>query len=162
MRSQAKKRPFELMDEEDEDRATQGPMMERPFQTPLSQIVCNYCHRPGHYKRDCREAKGLCLVCGSGRHRLRDCPHREFGHVAPLRPALPAPAHPAPALPAQPLRRYPGPVDRRAPFPPQRYDHQQRGMRARADQRRSQVHIMAAETSGVAAEWEDQYPEQEP
>jgi len=157
MRSQAKKRPLELMDEEGADRATQGPMMKRPFQTPLPLITCHYCHKPGHYKRECRVAKGLCLECGSGRHMLRDCPHRKVGQVAPVRPA-----HPAPALPAQPLRRYPEPVDRRAPFPPQRYDHQQRGMRARADQGRGQVHAMAAETSGVAAEWEDQHPDQGP
>ena len=83
---------------------------------------------------------------------LRDCPHRKFGHVAPVRPALPAP----------PLRRNPEPVDRRVPLPPQRYDHQQRGMRPRADQGRGQVHVMAAEASGDAAEWEDQYPDQEP
>ena len=35
-------------------------------------------------------------------------------------------------------------------------------MRARADQGRGQGYIMAAETSGDAAEWEDQYPEQGP
>jgi len=93
---------------------------------------------------------------------LGDCPHRKFGHVAPVRPALPAPARPAPALPAPPLRRIPEPVDRRVPLPPQRYDHQYRGMRPRADQRRGQVHIMAAEASDDAAEWEDQYPDQEP
>ena len=162
MRNQAKKRPLELMDEEDAVGKTHGPMMKRPFQSPLPQIVCNYCHRPGHYKSDCRVAKGLCVVCGSGRHMLRDCPHRKFGHMTPARPALPAPAHPAPALPAPPLRRNPEPVDRRVPFPPQQYAHQQRGLRPRADQGRGQVHLMAVEASGDAAEWEDQYPEQEP
>ena len=81
---------------------------------------------------------------------------------APARPALPAPAHPAPVLPAPPLRRDLEPVDRRVPIPPQQYDHPQRGMRTRADQGRGQGYIMAAETSDDAAEWGDQYPEQEP
>ena len=157
MRHQAKKRPFELIDEGDAGRANHGPMMKRPSQPPLSQIVCNYCHRPGHYKSDCRVAKRLCLVCGSGSHMLWDCPHRKFGHVAPIRPA-----HPAPALPAPPLRRNPEPVDRRVPIPPQQYAHQQRGMRPRADQGRGQVHLMTAEASDDAAEWVDQHPEQEP
>ena len=167
MRNQAKKRPFQLMDEDDGVRVTQGPMIQRPFQSPLSQMICNYCHRPGHYKRDCREAKGLCLVCGSGRHMLRDCPHRKFGHVAPVRPALPvpvrpalpAPSHPVPALPVPPLRRHPEHVDRRAPFPPQQYG---RGARPRADRGRGQGYIMAAEASDDAAECGDQYPDQEP
>jgi len=151
MRQQAMKRPFQLMGEEDTGRATQGPMMRRLSQPPLSQIVCNYCHRPGHYKGDCRVAKRLCLACGSGGHMLRDCQYREFGRVASIRPALPAP----------PLRRNTGPVDRRVPFPPQQYGHQQRGARPRADQGRGQGYIMAAEASGDAAEYGDQYPGQE-
>ena len=102
------------------------------------------------------------MACGARGHALRDCRYRRFEHTAPVRPALPDPAHPVPALPAPPLRRYPEPVGRRVPLPPQRYDHQQRGMRARADQGIGQVHVMAAEASGVAAEWEDQYPDQEP
>ena len=167
MRNQAKKRPYEveLIDDDDDDnevRVTHDPMRKRPFQTPLPQITCNFCHRPRHFKRDCRVAKGLCLACGSGSHAVRDCRYRRFEHTAPVRPALPAPAHPVPALPAPPLRRYLEPVDRRAPLPPRRNDHQQRGMRARAGQGRDRAHIVAAETSGVAAEWEDQYPEQEP
>jgi len=155
--NQAMKRPFQLMDEEDADRATQGPMIMRPFQTPLPQITCNFCRRPGHYKRDCRVANGLCLACGAESHTLRSCPYRRFGHVAPIRPA-----HPTPALPAPPLRRNPEPVDRRVPFPPQQYNHQQRGMRPRADQGRGQGYNMAAEASDDAAEWVDQYPGQEP
>ena len=110
--------------------------------------------------RDCREAKGLCLVCGSGRHMLRDCLHRKFEHVAPVQPTLPAPVRPA--LPAPPLRRNPEPVDRRAPFPPQQYGYQQREMRPRADQGRGQGYIMAAEASKDAAECGDQCPGQEP
>ena len=164
MRNQAKKRPFEfeLIDEKDADRATHDPMMKGPFQPPLSQLVCNFCHRPGHFKRDCRVAKGLCLVCGKGGHTLRDCQYRKFGHVAPIRPALPAPAHPVPALPAPPLRRNPEPVDRRAPVPPQQYGHQQKGMRLRADQGRGQGYILITEVSDDAAECGDQYPDQAP
>jgi len=156
-KNQAKKRPFELIDEDDEVRATQGPMIRGPFQPPMSQVVCNYCHRPGHYKGDCRVAKRLCLVCGSGSHMLWDCPHRKFGDVAPVRPA-----HPAPALPAPPVRRNPGPVDRRAPFPPQQYGHQQRRVRPRVDQGRGQGYVMVAEASDDAVEYGDQYPGQEP
>ena len=87
---------------------------------------------------------------------IRDCPHRKFGHVVPVRPA-----HPAPALPTPPPRRNPEPVDRRAPFPPQQYDQQQRGVKTGADQGRGQGYIMAAEASDDAAECEDQYPNQE-
>jgi len=162
MKNQAKKRPFELMNKEDADRATQGPRIKRLFQIPLPQITCNFCHRPGHYKRDCRVANGLCLACGARGHAVKDCRFRRVENVALVRPALPAPVHPVPALPAPPLRRDPGPIDRRAPFPPQQYGHQQRGVRPSADQGRGQVHIMTAETSDDAAECDDQYPEQEP
>jgi len=89
MRNQAKKRPYEVElvdddDENDEVRVTHDPRMKRPFQPPLSQIVCNYCHRPGHYKRECRVANGLCLACGAANHVIRSCPYRKFGHVAPI------------------------------------------------------------------------------
>jgi len=152
------KRPFQLMNEEDTARTINGPIVKRPFQLPLPQVICNFCHKPGHYRKDCRMANGLCLACGTGSHAIRDCPFRRIGNMAPIRPALPAPPFPAP-----PQRRNPEPVDQRAPFPPQQYDHPQRGARPRADYGRGQVHNMAAEVSDeAAAEYEAQYLEQEP
>ena len=74
---------------------------------------------------------------------LRDCPHRKFGQVAPVRPA-----RSAPALPAPPPRRNPEPV------PPQQNDQQQRGVKTGTDQ--------AAEASVSAAERGDQRPDPEP
>ena len=153
------KRPFQLISEEDTARTTHGPVIKRPFQPPQQQMICGYCRKPGHIQRNCRRANRLCLVCGSGNHSIGDCP---FKRNYPIPPAIPARAAP-PALPAPPLRRNPEPVDRRAPFPPQQYDHPQRGARPRADYGRGQVHNMAAEVSDeAAAEYEAQYLEQEP
>jgi len=106
------KRPFQLMNEEHATRPINGPIVKRPFQPSLPQIICNFCHKPGHYRKDCRMANGLCLACGTESHAIRDCPFRRVGNIAPVRPVLPAP----------PLRGNPEPIDRRAPFPPQQYD----------------------------------------
>jgi len=153
------KRPFQLMSEEDTARTTHGPMIKRPFQPTPQQMICGYCRKPGHIQRNCRRANRLCLVCGSGNHSIGDCP---FKRNYPIPPTFPARAAP-PALPAPPLRRNPEPIDRRAPFPPQQYNHPQRGARPRADYGRGQVHNMAAEVSDeAAAEYETQYLEQEP
>ena len=130
-----------------------GPIVKRPFQPSLPQIICNLCYKPGHYRKDCRMANGLCLACATGSHAIRDCPFRRVGNTAPVQPVLSAP----------PLRGNPKPVDRRAPFPPQQYDQPQRGVRTRADHGRGQVYNMTAEASDeAAAECEAQYPEQEP
>ena len=146
------KRPFQLMNEEDAAWTINGPIVKRPFQPSLPQIICNFCHKPGHYRKDCRMANGLCLACGTGSHAIRDCPFRRVGNTTPVRPVLPAP----------PLRRNPEPVDRRAPFPPQQYDQPQRGPRTRVDHGKGQVYNMSAEASGKAtAEYETQYSEQE-
>ena len=153
------KRPFQLMNEEDAARTTHGPIVKRPFRSPPQQMICGYCQKPGHLQRDCRRANGLCLICGSGNHLTSGCP---FKRTYPTPSTFPALATP-PALPAPPLRRNPEPVDRRAPFPPQQHEHPQRGARTRADPGRGQVYDMTAEASGEAtAEYETQYPEQEP
>ena len=129
-----------------------GLIVKRPFQSSLPQIICNFCHKPGHYRKDCRMANGVCLACGTDSHAIRDYPFRRVGNTAPVWPVLPAP----------PLRRNPEPVDRRAPFPPQQYDQPQRGPRTRVDHGKGQVYNMSAEASGQAtAEYEAQYPEQE-
>ena len=36
--------------------------------------ACDFCHRLGHVSHECRSRLGLCFVCGSGAHFLRDCP----------------------------------------------------------------------------------------
>ena len=141
------KRTVQWMNEVNEGSTTRtiiGPKIKRPFQRPLPGNTCNFCHKPGHFKRDCWMAKGLCLRCGSGRHMIRNCPHRKVGCVGPARPVRPAPAFPTP-----PPRRNPEPV------PPQQNDQQQRGVEIGADQSR-------AEASGSAAERVDQCSDPKP
>ena len=147
---QLMKRALQLLNEGDTTRTINGPKIKRPFQRPLPKVTCNFCHKPGHFKRDCRMANGLCLACGKEGHVIRNCQFRRVGNMAPVRPA-----HLAPAFPAPPPRRNPGPVDRRAPIPPQQNDQQQRGVKTGADQSR-------AEASDSAAEREDQCPDPEP
>ena len=67
--------------------------------------------------RDCRRAKGQCLICGSDEHQVPDCPRNKN------KPALPA-------LPAPPVRRNNGPVGRGAPLPPQNHVFNQAQRRA--------------------------------
>jgi len=153
------KRPFLLMNEEDAARSTNSSIVKRPFRPPLQQMICGYCQKPRHIQRNCRKANGLCLVCRSGNHSIGDCP---FKRTYPISPTFSARAA-LPALPAPPQRGNPKPIGRRAPFPPQQHDQPQRGARTRSDHGRGQVYNMSAEASGeAAAEYEAQYPEQEP
>ena len=118
VRNKPVKRTFPLMNEEDAARTTNGPIIKRPFQPPLQQIICGYCRKPGHIQRNCRKANGLCLVCGSRNHSIGDCP---FKRTYPIPPTFPARAAP-PALPAPPLRRSQEPVSRRVPLSAQQHD----------------------------------------
>jgi len=136
---QLMEKALQLLKDEGATRKIIGPKIKRPFQRPLPGNTCNFCHKPGHFKRDCWMAKGLCLRCGSGRHMIRNCPHRKVGYVGPARPVRPAP----------PPRRNPEPV------PPQQDDQQQRGVESGADQSR-------AEASGSAAERVDQCSDPKP
>ena len=46
-----------------------------------SGMLCNYCEKPNHVRRDCRKRLGLCLVCGSADHRVATCPERRSGRM---------------------------------------------------------------------------------
>ena len=85
------KRPFQLMDEEDSVRLINVPLTKRSFQPSRPQSVCNFYHKPGHYKHDCRMTNGLCLACGTGGHLIKYYPFRKIRNIAPTRPTLPAP-----------------------------------------------------------------------
>ena len=59
MQKRLTKRPSQLMDGEDSVRLINVPLTKRSFQPSLPQSVCNFCHKPGYYKRDCRMANFL-------------------------------------------------------------------------------------------------------
>ena len=40
---------------------------------------CHYCEKMGHIRKDCRKRLGLCLICGSEKHRVSTCPNRRSG-----------------------------------------------------------------------------------
>ena len=65
-------------------RAIQAPMARRPFRPGPPLItqplpICNYFQKPGHFKKDCRRANGLCLACGFGDHTIEGCPYKRMG-----------------------------------------------------------------------------------
>ena len=42
-----------------------------------NQLRCSYCHKGRHTYENCRRRLGLCLICGSDRHMIKDCPHHK-------------------------------------------------------------------------------------
>ena len=46
----------------------------RHSKSPKSDLVCNWCKRPGHVFKDCRRRLNQCLRCGETGHFVRNCP----------------------------------------------------------------------------------------
>jgi len=63
----------------------------RSFRPPPQQIVCNFCKKSGHAKRNYRRANRLCLACGSGDHIINDCVFRRTRNTIPVSSALSVP-----------------------------------------------------------------------
>lgn len=55
-------------------------------------MVCDYYFRLGHFRKECRQALNVCLICGSLEHQIRVCPfEREVEDMsrAPVGKTLP-------------------------------------------------------------------------
>jgi len=78
------------MDGKDSVQLIGAPMTKRTFRPSLLQPVCNFCRKPGHFQRNYQMAKGLCLACGSGDHKKKDCSHRRIRNPTPVQLTLPA------------------------------------------------------------------------
>ena len=127
------------MDGEDSIRLINVSLTKRSFQPSLYQSVCNFRHKPGHYKRDCQMVNGLCLACGTRGYLIRDCPFRKIRNIALIRPTLPAPV----------MRRNLGPVGKRTLFLSQWYSSNQvqRRPRGRTSGRKRQMYNLTEEGS---------------
>ena len=113
MQNTSVKRPFQQMDREhlvidrgDPIRLIGAPMAKHSFQPSFPRPVCNYRLKPGHTQCNCRLAKRLCLICGSEKHSIGDCPLKVPGYAAPVRTTLLAP----------PIRRNPRPLTEKLHF----------------------------------------------
>ena len=40
------------------------------------QVTCRYCEKPNHSENDCWRKSRKCLVCGSTKHQLANCPNK--------------------------------------------------------------------------------------
>ena len=52
------------------------PVNQRSSSLPRDNRTCHYCKIKGHIKSQCWRLHGLCLVCGSNDHSIKDCPNR--------------------------------------------------------------------------------------
>ena len=90
-----------------------GPQPNKRQQQPQAPKICDFCKKPGHIQRECRQANGWCLICGSKEHEAARCLSRIPGYVLnqyQIPYALPTP--PIAAVPVQ--ARPPPPQQNRA------------------------------------------------
>ena len=52
------------------------PMLNTANRSLSQPLACEYCNRPRHTFETCRRRLGLCLICGSDKHLMRNCPDR--------------------------------------------------------------------------------------
>ena len=151
MQNMPVKRPFQLMNEEDPTRPSNGLIVRKPFWPPPQQMICGYCLKPRHIENNCRRVNGMCLACGFGNYSLGVYPFKRTWNTTPAPLALPVPSQ----------RRNPEHVSRRAPLPPQQWR-----ARVRADRGRGQAYNLSAEETeafDVLVEGQEaQYSEQKP
>ena len=63
-------------DQEDRGGSTVRRVQFREQSDSSLEGTCHYCHKRGHFMRDCRRRLDLCLTCGASDHHIVDCPKR--------------------------------------------------------------------------------------
>lgn len=135
------KRPAETI-----NRSGGPPMTKRPM-TTQPPVICGYCNKPGHVRKECRSALGLCVICGSKDHAIQGCPRRydrtptNFGGPIQQPPRL---MEPNQRMPTQANGQHQHPPNR-PPFPQQAQQYQAGRQQGRPPQhqQRNNNQIMA-------------------